>query len=173
MAAHQIPLVTFFCVSGYGGSARGIGTDLERFRIKIPDYFCLGTYRTCLERPPNRKATVRREPCTGRGDPDAAPCGEHTARHTAPRGPPGQCLGMPEAVLSMVSPPSPPPSHHPGAWPGRCMVSCAVPVPGQRRWRHSAPRSRSWRKNSSSSCIICSGLKSSSRRGRGTSPVAS
>jgi Zn-dependent metalloprotease len=28
----------------YGGSARGIGTYLERFRVKIPDYFCLGTY---------------------------------------------------------------------------------------------------------------------------------
>src|SRR6266700_165441 len=44
VAAHQIPLVTFFCVSVYGGPARGIGTDLERFRIKIPDYFCLSTY---------------------------------------------------------------------------------------------------------------------------------
>src|SRR6266702_2921168 len=46
VAAHQIPLVTFFCVSVYGGPARGIGTDLERFRIKIPDYFCLSTYAT-------------------------------------------------------------------------------------------------------------------------------
>src|SRR6266571_4434369 len=45
VAAHQIPLVTFFCVSVYGGPARGIGTDLERFRIKIPDYFCLSTYQ--------------------------------------------------------------------------------------------------------------------------------
>src|SRR6266702_5072559 len=44
VAAHQIPLVTFFCVSVYGGPARGIGTDLERFRIKIPDYFFLSTY---------------------------------------------------------------------------------------------------------------------------------
>src|SRR5439155_11808211 len=35
--------------------------------------------------------------------------------------------------------------------------------------RYSAPRSRSWRKKSSSSCISCSGLKASSRRGRGAS----
>src|SRR6266516_4637418 len=48
VAAHQIPLVTFFCVSVYGGPARGIGTDLERFRIKIPDYFCLSTYHGFL-----------------------------------------------------------------------------------------------------------------------------
>src|SRR2546422_6631675 len=44
VAAHQIPLVTFFCVSMYGGTARGIGTYLERFWVKIPDYFCLSTY---------------------------------------------------------------------------------------------------------------------------------
>src|SRR6266478_3602872 len=44
LATHQIPLVTFFCLSVYGGPARGIGTYLERFRVKIPDYFCLGTY---------------------------------------------------------------------------------------------------------------------------------
>ena len=44
MAAHQIPLVTFFCVSVYGVPARGIGTYLERFWVKIPDYFCLSTY---------------------------------------------------------------------------------------------------------------------------------
>src|SRR6266436_9411105 len=44
VAAHQIPLVTFFCVSMYGGTARGIGTYLERFLVKIPDYFCLSTY---------------------------------------------------------------------------------------------------------------------------------
>jgi len=25
----------------YGGPARGIGTYLKRFRVKIPDYFCL------------------------------------------------------------------------------------------------------------------------------------
>jgi len=29
----------------YGGPARGIGTYLERVRVKIPDYFCLGTYQ--------------------------------------------------------------------------------------------------------------------------------
>src|SRR5438105_10714431 len=45
MAAHQIPLATFFCVSMYGGTARGIGTYLERFWVKIPDYFCLSTYQ--------------------------------------------------------------------------------------------------------------------------------
>src|SRR5438093_2192634 len=45
VAAHQIPLVTFFCVSVYGVPARGIGTYLERFWVKIPDYFCLSTYR--------------------------------------------------------------------------------------------------------------------------------
>src|SRR5438270_12261400 len=28
----------------YGGTARGIGTYLERFWVKIPDYFCLSTY---------------------------------------------------------------------------------------------------------------------------------
>src|SRR3989442_7902861 len=44
MAAHQIPLATFFCVSVYGVPARGIGTYLERFWVKIPDYFCLSTY---------------------------------------------------------------------------------------------------------------------------------
>jgi hypothetical protein len=32
----------------YGGPARGIGTYLKRFRVKIPDYFCLGTYHVML-----------------------------------------------------------------------------------------------------------------------------
>src|SRR6266542_4262396 len=49
VAAHQIPLVTFFCVSMYGGTARGIGTYLERFWVKIPDYFCLS--RACRKTP--------------------------------------------------------------------------------------------------------------------------
>src|SRR5437870_7692382 len=51
MAAHQIPLVTFFCVSVYGVPARGIGTYLERFWVKIPDYFCLSTYHNLLAHP--------------------------------------------------------------------------------------------------------------------------
>jgi len=42
-----------------------------------------------------------------------------------------------------------------------------VSATGRRRGRHLVPRSRSWRKKSSSSCMSCSGLKSSSRRGRG------
>jgi hypothetical protein len=44
-----------------------------------------------------------------------------------------------------------------------------VSATGRRGERHSAPRSRSWRKKSSSSCISCSGLKASSRRWRGAS----
>src|SRR6266581_373191 len=51
VAAHQIPLVTFFCVSMYGGTARGIGTYLERFWVKIPDYFCLSTYKPATGTP--------------------------------------------------------------------------------------------------------------------------
>src|SRR5262252_10454836 len=44
MAAHQILLVTVFGLSMYGDSAKGIGTDLERVRVKTPDYFCLSGY---------------------------------------------------------------------------------------------------------------------------------
>jgi hypothetical protein len=65
-------------------------------------------------------------------------------------------------------------------WPVRVRTSqgsrwtCPVSATGRHRMRHSAPRSRSWRKKSSSSCISCSGWKSSSRRGGGvSSPVAS
>ena len=48
------------------------------------------------------------------------------------------------------------------------------PTMGSHGVHHSARPSRSWRKKSSSSCISCSGLKSSSRRGRrAASPVAS
>ena len=43
------------------------------------------------------------------------------------------------------------------------------PATGSCGGRPSAPRSRPWRKKSSSSCISCSGWKSSSRRWRGAS----
>ena len=53
-------------------------------------------------------------------------------------------------------------------------ITLPVPATGSRGGLHSAPPSRSSRKKSSSSCISCSGLRSSSRSGRGaSSPVAS
>jgi hypothetical protein len=64
--------------------------------------------------------------------------------------------------------------HHPSACPGRRVGPCSGPTLGRRGWYHSVPLSRSWRKNSSSSCIICSELKSSPCRGCGaSSPVVS
>ena len=56
----------------------------------------------------------------------------------------------------------------------RLVLPFPASIPGRQRLRHSVPRSRSLRKKSSSSCISCSGLKSSSRGGRGaSSPVVS
>ena len=68
MAAHQIPLATFFCVSMYGGTARGIGTYLERFWVKIPDYFCLSTYTATTVQ--GKYEGMVYGPSTGARDPD-------------------------------------------------------------------------------------------------------
>ena len=77
-------------------------------------------------------------------------------------------------MRSMVSPSWPPPQQHLCSCPVRLVVTLLVPSPGSCGVRHSAPPSRSLRKKSSSSCISCSALSSSSRRGRGAlSPVAS
>src|SRR2546425_932649 len=88
MAAHQIPLATFFCVSMYGGTARGIGTYLERFWVKIPDYFCLSTYAATeisstsrsmsgyqrLKMAPNSPLSVRTRVCNNKWAPSLDHC---------------------------------------------------------------------------------------------------
>src|SRR5439155_15907827 len=79
VAAHQIPLVTFFCVSMYGGTARGIGTYLERFWVKIPDYFCLSTYTLSV-----KTVMVEKGETNQRGHPPRHECrGFHLCRSLA------------------------------------------------------------------------------------------
>jgi len=79
-----------------------------------------------------------------------------------------------ETVLSMVSPTWPTKPHQPCSCPVRLLLTFPGPATGRRGLLHSAPPPRSSRKKSSSSCMSFSGLRSSSRSGRGAlSTVAS
>ena len=75
----------------------------------------------------------------------------------------------PETVLSMLSPTWPTKQQQPCSCTVRLLLTFPVPSTGRRGFLHSALPSRSSRKKSSSSCISFSGLRSSSRSGRGSS----
>src|SRR5439155_7222729 len=70
VAAHQIHLVAFLGLCVSQRVERGVGNHLEPGRIRISNYFCLGTYRSSANANTGEEPHRRLPPCSyGRSHP--------------------------------------------------------------------------------------------------------